>query len=130
MPELGRDFKTILPPDETHRDILAVRGELPAAQGMAPLTIWEMHRYEQLPYWAKPFNTDKPQLNFSLLGNQFRSADLLLTNASGKSKNVTLQFKNAPQNVQAHAAGVFRGMNALIPIEAKIILSPLMSPPE
>ena len=45
MPELSRDFKTILPLDDTHRDILAVRGELLAAEGMQQLTIWKTHRY-------------------------------------------------------------------------------------
>jgi len=100
IPQLGRDFKTILPLNDTHRDILAVRGELLAAQGMTPLAVWKMHRYAWLPFLAKPANTPKPQLNFSMLRNQFRSDDLLLTNASGKSKDVILQLKNAPQNAQ------------------------------
>lgn len=130
MPELGRDFQTILPLDDTHRDILAVRGELLAAQGMASLTVWKMHRYAKLSYLSKPSNSNISQLNFVMLRNQFRSDDLLLTNASGKSQNVTLQLNSAPQNAQngwlqvysvawTDTSGGTPVANALIPVEEK-----------
>lgn len=130
MPQLGPDYKTILPLNDTHRDILAVHGELLAAQGIAPLTVWKMHRYASLPYLAKPSGSAKPQLSFSMLGNQFRSDDLLLTNAGAKPKDVTLQLKNAPRNAQTGWLQVYsvawtdtsQGTpvaNALIPVEAK-----------
>jgi hypothetical protein len=130
MPQLGRDYKTILPLDDTHRDILAVRGELLAAQGIAPLTIWKMHRYSWLPFLAKPNTANKPQLNFSMLRHQFRSDDMLLTNASGNSQEVTLQLNNAPKNAQNGWLQIYsvawtdtsQGTpvaNALIPVEEK-----------
>ncbi len=65
-----------------------------------------------------------------MLRNQFRSDDLLLTNASGKVQHVTLQLNNPPQNVQNGWLNVYSvawtdtsgGMpvaNALIPVEEK-----------
>jgi hypothetical protein len=130
MPQLGRDFKTILPLNETHRDVLAVRGELLAAQGFAPLTIWKKHRYSWLPFLAKPDKQEAPRLHFSMLRNQFRSDDLLLTNATGASKKVTLRLENAPGNAQKNWLQVYSVAwtdtsdgtpvaNALIPVEEK-----------
>lgn len=100
MQPLSADFKTILPLNETHRDILAVHGEVLASQGYKPLTVWKLHRYAWLPLLVKPDSKSKPQLNFSMLGNQFRSDDLLLTNSTGQEQHVSLQLNNAPQAVQ------------------------------
>lgn len=100
MEPLPADFRTILPLNDTHRDILAVHGELLAAEGQKPLTVWHQHRYAWLPLLATPGLQNRPQLDFSMLRNQFRSDDLLLTNAGGKPQKVTLQLENAPQNVQ------------------------------
>lgn len=96
LPALPADFKTILPLNDIHRDILAVHGEMLAVHGFKPLTVWHQHRYAWLPLLAKPNVDNKPQLNFSMLGNQFRSDDLLLTNASGNARKVTLQLRNRP----------------------------------
>jgi hypothetical protein len=100
MQPLPDDFKTILPLNDTHRDILAVHGEVLAAQGYKPLTVWKLHRYAWLPLLVKPDSKSKPQLNFSMLGNQFRSDDLLLTNSTGQEQHVSLQLNNAPQGAQ------------------------------
>lgn len=101
MVPLPKDFKTILPLNGIHRDILAVRGELLAAEGQKPLIVWHQHRYAWLPLLAMPNHQNNPQLNFSMLRNQFRSDDLLLTNASGKSQNVILQLKAPPRNTRS-----------------------------
>jgi hypothetical protein len=77
-----------------------VRGEILAAQGLKPLTVWKQHRYAWLPLLAKPEHQEKTELHFSMLKNQFRSDNILCTNASGQSQQVTLQLKNAPQNVE------------------------------
>jgi hypothetical protein len=96
MKPLPIDFKTILPLNETHRDILAVHGAVLKSQGFAPLTVWKQHRYDYLPLLAKPAATNAAQVNFSMLGNQFRSDNLLLTNADEKPQNITLQLKSLP----------------------------------
>lgn len=100
MPQLPRDFKTILPLNDIHRQVMATRGELLAAQGLAPLTVWKSHRYAPLSLWSLPAEGETPALHFSMLRRQFRSDALLLTNASGKSRTVTLQLKNAPRGAQ------------------------------
>lgn len=97
---LPADFKTILPLNDTHRDILAVRGELLAAQGLKPLTVWKQHRYAWLPLLAKPDTKTKLQLDFSMLKNQFRSDNVLLTNATGQEQHATLQLGNPPAGAQ------------------------------
>jgi len=98
--KLPNDFKTILPLSETDRNIFAVYGQLLAAQGLKPLTVWKQHRYAWLPLLAKPVTDEKPQLHFSMLKNQFRSDALFLTNASASPQTVNLKLANAPQNAQ------------------------------
>lgn len=100
MEALPRTFRTIIPINDIHRDVLAVRGQVLAAQGLKPLTVWKQHRYAWLPLLAKPNRREKVELNFSMLKNQFRSDNILLTNASGQPQQVTLQLNNAPQNAQ------------------------------
>ena len=93
-------FKTILPLSEPHRDILAIHGELLAAKGFAPLTLWKQHRYQWLPLLAEPQKQRAPQLNISMLRNQFRADAFLLTNAGSTPLTATLQLKNAPRRAQ------------------------------
>jgi hypothetical protein len=97
---LPADFKAILPLNDSHRDTFAVYGELLAAQGVKPLTVWKQHRYDWLPLLATPSRAQKNELNFSMLKNQFRSDALLLTNASTSPQTMTLRLANAPQNAQ------------------------------
>lgn len=99
--DLPSDFKAILPLSEPHREVLAAHGELLASEGFAPLTVWKQHRYQWLPLLAKPIKQNAPQLNVSMLKNQFRSDALLLTNATGRPQTATLQLKNAPRGAQS-----------------------------
>jgi hypothetical protein len=98
--QLPNDFKTILPLSETDRNIFAVYGQLLAAQGLKPLTVWKQHRYAWLPLLAKPVTDEKAELHFSMLKNQFRSDALFFTNASAMEKTVSLKLANAPRNAQ------------------------------
>jgi hypothetical protein len=101
MEPLPADFKTILPLNNIHRSILAVHGEFLAAQGQKPLTVWKQQRYAWLPLLAKPNLNNKMQLDFSMLRDQFRSDNLLLSNASGKAQTITLQVKNPPRGASS-----------------------------
>ncbi len=101
MQPVSEGFQTILPLNDVHRDILAVHGEMLAAQKAKPLTVWKQNRYEWLPLFAKPQTKQKTELNFSMLGNQSRSDVLMLTNSSGQSQQATLQLKTAPQGATA-----------------------------
>jgi hypothetical protein len=90
-----------LPINATHRAVMSVYGELLAAQGVAPLTVWKQHRYAWLPFITKPEKNQKPAVEISMLKNQFRSDAILLTNASGQTKTVTLQLQNPPAKAGA-----------------------------
>ncbi len=96
MPRLTPDFQTVLPLDETHRGILAVFGEVLAARGLKPITVWKSHRYAVLPHLARPSTGGAVQLGFSMLRDQFRSDSFLVTNAGSSAGKVTLQLKGAP----------------------------------
>lgn len=100
MPPLSADFKTIIPLDNIHRDILAVHGESLAAQGFKPLTVWKQHRYAWLPVINVPQIKQSPALEISMLKNQFRSDALLLTNASGEPMTVKVLIQNVPKNAK------------------------------
>ena len=93
--------KTVLPINAEHRDVMAVYGELLAAEGAKPLSIWKQHRYAWVPFMARPETAQNLSLNISMLRNQFRSEAFLLTNASGGEKTVSMQLKNPPANAQA-----------------------------
>lgn len=100
QPLPGPDFKAIAPINDSHREVLAVYGELLANQGFKPITIWSQHRYTWLPLLAKPDTTKKSELNFSMLRNQYRSQALLVTNAGSMAKTVRLKLNAAPRNAQ------------------------------
>ena len=100
MPPFSTGSKTILPLNDLHRNILAIHGEVLAAEKFAPLTVWKQHRYAWLLFITKPITTNSPHLNFSMLRHQFRSDALLLTNASGKSKRVSLRLNNFPASAK------------------------------
>lgn len=94
---LPPDFKAVLPLSKEHREVLAVHGELLAAQGFQPLTVWKQHRYAWLPLLATPEKQRAPRLDISMLKDQFRADAFLFTNATGKPQTVTLQLKNIPR---------------------------------
>lgn len=95
------DFRTIMPLSDLHRQVLCLQGESLAAQGFEPLTVWGGQRYKWLDLIAAPDKSQKPDLVFSVLGNQFRSQSLLLTNASAKPQKVRLQLTGAPKGARA-----------------------------
>jgi hypothetical protein len=100
MQPLKEDFKTIVPITDAHRDILAVHGEVLAAQGLKPLTVWKKHRYAWLPLVHVPEQKQAAQLQISLLRNQFRSDAILLTNASGQPMTVNVRLQSTPAGAQ------------------------------
>lgn len=127
---LPPDFKAILPLNDAHRDVLSIHGELLAAKGFSPLTVWKQERYQWLPLLAVPEKQNAPQLNITMLRNQFRADAFLLTNASGKSQTATLQLKSIPRGAQngwlkvssvewTDTAQSVPVADALLPIEAK-----------
>ncbi len=96
------DFKAIVPLNPIHREIFSIYAQILAAQGVKPLTVWKQHRYAWLPLLVKPQTTQKAELKFSMLANQFRSDALLLTNAGTQAKTVQLKLMNPPRNAQAN----------------------------
>lgn len=98
--DLPSDFRGILPINDVHRKAFALRGEAMAQRGFAPLTVWQTHRYAWLPLLAEPETTTAPKLSFSMLGNQFRSDSLLLTNASGEEQTIKVQLAAQPEQAQ------------------------------
>jgi hypothetical protein len=100
MSAVPENFKAIVPLNDTHRGILAVHGDLLAAQNVKPLTVWKQHRFAYLPLIEKPGTQAKTQLDFSMLGNQVRSDSLLLTNAGSTPQTVQLKIANPPRGAQ------------------------------
>ncbi len=101
MDPLPPDFKTIVPLNDIHRDILAVHGEAMAASGVQPLAVWKRQRYAWVPLIHRPEAKGTPALDFSMLGDQIRSDALLLTNATGQPMTVRLRLENPPAGVSA-----------------------------
>jgi len=93
------DFKTILPLNDIHRDILAVHGKVLSAQGFQNLTVWKQPRNAWLPLIATP-NKTVPELHFSMLKNQFRTDALLLTNAGATPLTAQISLKDIPHEAQ------------------------------
>lgn len=94
------DFKTIIPLTDVHRDILAIHGELLAARGFSPLTLWKVHRYAYRPLVEIPTHEYAAQISLSMLKNAIRSDSLLLTNATGEPKTVHIRLENPPAGAQ------------------------------
>jgi hypothetical protein len=125
------DLKTILPLNDTHRKILAVHGELLAAQGHKPLTLWKTPRYAWLPLLAVPGKATTPVvLDFSMLRNQHRSDAFLLTNSARTPMTVSLKLTNPPRAAQAKWLEIYSTIwtdsygslpvaDALLPITAR-----------
>lgn len=100
QPLPSQDFKAIAPVSDAHRQVLSVYGELLAAQGFKPLSLWSGHRYSWLPLLATPPKAQGAALDFSMLKNQFRPQSFLLTNASSAPQTVQLILDNAPKDAQ------------------------------
>lgn len=96
--ELPADFKAILPMHDIHKRAFALRGEAMAQRGMAPITIWQQHRYAWLPLLAEPENDSNPKLNFVMLRNQFHSESLLVTNATNKEQSIRIRWEDGPSD--------------------------------
>ncbi len=95
------NIRTILPINDTHREVMAVYGEFLATQNFEPLTIWNQHRYGWLSHLDKPQKQQNMALEFSMLKNQFRSDAFLITNASPQEKEVSIELQNPPAGAGA-----------------------------
>lgn len=91
---------TRLPINATHQKAMSVYGDFLSAEKVAPIAIWKEHRYAWTPFIAAPPTQQKPALDIAMLGNQFRSDALLVTNASAAPKTVQVSVQNPPKNAQ------------------------------
>lgn len=130
MPSVPPAVKTILPLDGTHRDLLAVYGELLAERGGGGLVVWQRHRYQWLPLLATPAGAGRARLRVSMLRDQFRADSLLLTNASGEARRAELRWEDPPKGAADGWLRVFSAVwtdtaqgvpvaDALLPVEWK-----------
>lgn len=119
------DLKTILPLNDLHRDILATRGEILAAQGFSPLTLWKQHRYAWLPLIHQPQRSAAPALEIEMLKNQFRSDALLLTNASAQPVTVQVRLQNPPANAQSGwlqlNSAIWTDTQQIVPVQSALL---------
>ncbi len=122
------DIRTILPINDTHRDVMAIYGEFLGTQNIEAMAVWKQHRYAWLSHLEKPQKQPNMALNFSMLKNQFRSDAFLLTNATGQAKTISIELQNPPAGagadwLQVHSAAwmdTHQGIpvaDALLPIE-------------
>ena len=85
---------------------MAIYGEFLAAQNIPALTVWKQHRYAWTPFIATPETGANPTLDISMLGNQFRSDALLISNASNTPKTIQLKIQNPPANAKTGDASL------------------------
>jgi len=95
------NLSTVLPINPIHQKVMETYGAFLAAEKVPQISIWKEHRYAWTPFIAKPQNGQKPQIDISMLGNQFRSDAFLITNASDAPEIVSLKLQNSPAGAKA-----------------------------
>lgn len=95
-PRSLKGFKAIVPVGELDAKILAVYGQLQAARGLAPMTLWHSRPYQLLDLFAKPSGSVK-ELTVRMMGNEHRAEAFNLTNASAETKQVRFTVEGMPK---------------------------------
>ena len=94
-------FEAVLPIDATDAAIFSVYGSLLEAQGFPKVFAWKKNSYDFLTPTDAPAKLPKQTgLSISMMGNEYRSDSVLLTNASDKPRDVKIRingFSKSPK---------------------------------
>ncbi|MEI6500630.1 MAG: discoidin domain-containing protein, partial [Armatimonadota bacterium] len=98
--EIPRNFRTIIPFNETHAKILALYAPLQRARGLAPLTVWTNSRWDMLaPTEAPQKPVATPSLAVDMMPREYRGATFNLTNTTDNALSVTFNLSGLPGGV-------------------------------
>ncbi|HUU02650.1 MAG TPA: EGF domain-containing protein [Myxococcota bacterium] len=90
------DFRAVLPFDLLHERVLAVQARLWRFGGWPELTVWQSATWDNLPYLADPPRDASASLSVDLIQHEFRAAQLNLSNAGPRLKQVRLRVEGLP----------------------------------
>lgn len=99
-------FRAVLPMDPIHAAIFAVIGEVEAAAGAAPLSLWRANAWDFLTPVDGPPSKPSPASALSLLRGEVRPFAVNLRNATGSSVTAILTLKKLPPGATIDASEV------------------------
>jgi len=89
-------FKAILPFNDLHRRIFAVRGAALKTAGLPPLVVWTANPWDNLKIMQLPSANPKPAVAIAAMQNEKRPGALNLTNATGEPMTISFRFAGLP----------------------------------
>ncbi|MFH2069345.1 MAG: hypothetical protein ABII89_07810 [Candidatus Omnitrophota bacterium] len=91
-------FKAILPFNDLHRRIFAVRGAALKTAGLPPLVAWTANPWDNLRLMQLPSARIKPALAIAAMQNEKRPGALNLTNATGEPMTISFRLEGLPDS--------------------------------
>jgi len=97
----GDDFRAVLPLDAVHRRIFSVQARLWRIQGMPELVVWQSPTWDFLDHLADPPGQPAAAIAVDLMRNEYRSAQLNITNAAPRARRLILRMEGLPEEMLA-----------------------------
>lgn len=89
-------FRAVLPLNHIHERVLTVQARLWRLAGRSELTLWQTPTWEHLDFLADPPPDADASLSVVLMQDEYRAAQLNLTNAGPRLKTVRLRAEGLP----------------------------------
>jgi hypothetical protein len=89
-------FRTILPLNPLHEQILAVQAERWRMAGLKPVTVWQSGLWDRLDFLAEPDTSRAPALEIVAMQNEYRAGSFNISNASEKRVALRMHFEGIP----------------------------------
>ncbi|HWL51898.1 MAG TPA: hypothetical protein VNQ90_05660 [Chthoniobacteraceae bacterium] len=91
-----RQFRTVLPYEGTHRQMMAIQGRFWAALGVPRLFVEKDHRFAYLEWGRLPRPLENAEMNVTLLQQEVRGDSVTLGNASGNPLPLSVRLIPKP----------------------------------
>ncbi|MBW2701459.1 MAG: hypothetical protein JRF33_11640 [Deltaproteobacteria bacterium] len=90
------DFRAVLPLNLLHQRVLTVQARLWRLGEWPELIVWQSPTWDHLPYLTNPPKDDAAELSVTLMQREYRAAQLNLTNAGPRLKQVRIRVEGLP----------------------------------
>jgi F5/8 type C domain len=115
-------FKAIMPYNQWHKQLIALRGDIWRATGLKKLTVSNGNRWDMLGFWDKPVNRTLQPVTITLMRNEQRSGVINISNPLPHTAKISLSLTgNIPNRLLSFSQVEWVDTKKGIPVAAALV---------
>lgn len=92
-------FRAVIPINDLDARVFSIYGQIMAARGVKPITVWHSSPYQLLSLLETPDQSPFPSIKVRMLGNEHRAEVFNVSNASAEPRTLSFTLEGLPDGV-------------------------------